>query len=335
MYFPNPSLLPNDELRDRLSKLRHVRTLILFEEGSSGEFFLEMCISRFKYLRVLLLHGSSLDQLPSSIGGLKHLKYLSLRDNDNIKKLPESVCELCNLQCLDLLGCTELEELPVDMKNMISLRVLWITTKQQRLPESGIGCLTSLRWLIIGGCENLEALLDDIQLLTSLRKLFIWSCPKLASLPQGIMYMKALEDLWIEDCDNLRLPEGQSNEPCSTSRLRTITFRRIPGIVSFPGWLKGSASTLQRIRIEDCRNLRVLPEWLQNCSSARTLDIEGCPRLSPLPEVVRHIATLTELRITDCGELNNSGEEDNLPKAPIIPQKKIDNLFTEVLTYFK
>ncbi|XP_048127777.1 putative disease resistance protein RGA3 [Rhodamnia argentea] len=283
LSFPDPSLLPKDEIGGFLSKLSRVRSVILFEKGSSGEFFLEMCISRFKHLRVLWLQISSFDQLPSSIGGLKHLRYLSLRDDGDIKKLPESVCELHNLQCLDLLGCSELEELPVDMKNMISLRVLWITTKQQRLPENGIGCLTSLRWLFIGGCENLEALFDDIQSLTSLRKLLIAGCPKLASLPQGIKNLKALEDLCIGHCESLRLPEGESNGANSMSRLQSIRFEELPQLVSFPGWLEGSASTLQRIRIEHCPNLSELPEWLQNCSSLRKLEIKKCPGLTSLP----------------------------------------------------
>ncbi|XP_048127779.1 putative disease resistance protein RGA1 [Rhodamnia argentea] len=275
--FPDPSLLPKDEVSGTLSKLSRVRTIFLSEDGSSGEFFLE-----------------------SSIGGLKHLRLLSVWGNINIKKLPESICELCNLQCLDLLWCWELEELPADMKNMISLRILWITTKQQRLPENGIGCLTSLRWLFIGGCENLEALFDGIQSLTSLRKLFIGGCPKLASLPQGIKNLKALEDLCIGHCESLRLPEGESNEASSMSRLQSIRFKGLPELVSFPGWLEGSASTLERIRIEDCPKLSELPEWLQNCSSLRKLEIKRCPGLTSLPDGVRRIATLTELRIIDC-----------------------------------
>ncbi|XP_048127776.1 putative disease resistance protein RGA4 [Rhodamnia argentea] len=86
--FPDLSLLPKDEVSRCLSKLSGVRTIFLSERGSSGEFFLERCISRFKHLRVLWLEESSFDQLPSSIGGLKHLRCLSLRRNDNIEKLP-------------------------------------------------------------------------------------------------------------------------------------------------------------------------------------------------------------------------------------------------------
>ncbi|XP_030448864.1 putative disease resistance protein RGA3 [Syzygium oleosum] len=310
--FPNPSGVPKDELSRCLSKLSHVRTIICEGLGSSDseEFFMETCISRFKHLRVLWLNGSSFDLLPSSIGGLKHLRFLSLNDNRDIKKLPKSVCELHNLQYLGLGKCEELEELPANIKNMFSLRVLIITTKQQRFPERGIGCLTSLRWLFIAKCENLEALFNDIQSLTSLRKLVIGWCPKCASLPQGIKNLKALEDLMIGGCQSLKLPGGESNEPGSMSRLQSFIFGELPEIVSLPGWLEGSASTLQTIKIKDCPKLSVLPEWLRNCSSLRKLEIEDCPELSSLPDGFRRIPTLTELRISGCGELSSRGEEE-------------------------
>ncbi|XP_039155918.1 disease resistance protein RGA2 [Eucalyptus grandis] len=275
--FPNPSRIPRDELHGCLSKLSRIRTIML-EDGSSGEFLLEMCISRFKHLRVLWLDYSSFDLLPSSIGSLKHLRFLSLWGNWDIKKLPDSICKLHNLQCLDLGLCMELEELPANIKNLISLPVLCITTKQQHFPERGIGCLTSLRWLLIASCENLEALFDDIQLLTSLRKMFIVHCPK-----------------------NLKLPEDESNEPRSMLSLQSFIFEGLPELVYFPRWLEGSTSTLRRIKIVNCPKLRELPEWLQNCSSLRTLEIKDCPRLSSLPHGIRRIPTLTELWITNCG----------------------------------
>ncbi|KAL3755474.1 hypothetical protein ACJRO7_002517 [Eucalyptus globulus] len=310
--FPNPLDVSKDELRDCLSKLSRVRTIVCKRLGSSDSeaFFLETCISRFKYLRALWLEDSSFDQLPSSIGGLKHLRYLRLRGNKSINKLPKSVCELRNLQTLDLGGCEELEALPANIKNMISLRLLIITTKQQRFPESGIGCLTSLRWLYIVFCEYLEALFDDIQSLSSLRKLCIAECPKLASLPQGIQNLKALEHLMMLDCESLRLPEGDSHEPRSMFRLQSLILHKLPELVSLPEWLEGSASTLQKIKIEDCPNLSALPRWLQNCSSLRTLEIEYCPKLSSLPDGVRLIPTL-KLKICDCEELSSCGEEDD------------------------
>ncbi|XP_039155924.1 putative disease resistance protein RGA4 [Eucalyptus grandis] len=311
--FPDPIDVSKDELRDCLSKLSRVRTIMCEGElGSSDSdaFFLETCISRFKYLRVLLLEYSSFDQLPSSIGGLKHLRYLGLRNNQSINKLPKSVCELYNLQTLDLGSCYELEALPANIKNMINLRVLIITTKQQRFPESGIGCLTSLRWLDILRCEYLEALFDDIQSLSSLRKLRIEECPKLASLPQGIQNLKALEHLMMAKCESLRLPEGDSNEPGSMSSLQTLVLQELPALVSLPGWLEGSASALRMIEISYCRKLSALPEWLQNCSCLTKLELTRLPELSSLPDGVRLIPTL-KLKISDCGELSSCGEEDD------------------------
>ncbi|KAL3755494.1 hypothetical protein ACJRO7_002532 [Eucalyptus globulus] len=284
--------VPKDELPGCLSKLSRVRTVMSEKLGSSEEFFLETCIERFKHMRVLVLHESTFDLLPSSIGTLKHLRNLHLCYSPNLKKLPKSVCKLRNLQCLVLSGCTELEELPANIKNMINLRFLSVTTKQQRFSESGIGCLTSLRWLFIADCMNLETLFDDIQSLTSLRVLAIANCPKLASLPQGIKNLQALEHLWIGYCERLRLPEGESNEPRSTSRLQSFRFEGLPELVSLPRWLEGSASTLQKIKIAGCPNLRVLPEWLQNCSSLKKLKIRNCRRLSSLPDGIRGIATI-------------------------------------------
>ncbi|KAK3446889.1 hypothetical protein EUGRSUZ_A02513 [Eucalyptus grandis] len=301
--FPALSGVPKDELSGCFNKPSRIRTIKCQKLGSSDseEFFLETCILRFKHLRVLWLEDSSFDLLPSSIGDLKHLRYLNLSFG-TIKKLPKSVYELRNLQILDLARCENLAELSADIKNMINLRSLYITTKQKHFPESGIGRVTSLRRLFIVGCENLEALFNDIQSLTSLRMLRIMECPKLASLPQGIKNLKALEDLYICYCESLRLPEGDSNEPGSMSSLQSLVLWRLPELVSLPGWLEGSASTLRTIAIFDCPQLSALPEWLQNCSSLTKLELRWLPELSSLPDGVRLIPTL---KISECEKLSS------------------------------
>nr|TKS15578.1 hypothetical protein D5086_0000032730 [Populus alba] len=52
-------------------------------------------------------------------------------------------------RCADLDEGLGLEELPKDVRNMISLRFLYLVTQQKRLPEGGIGCLECLQTLFI------------------------------------------------------------------------------------------------------------------------------------------------------------------------------------------
>jgi Leucine-rich repeat (LRR) protein len=105
----------------------------------------ETCISKFKHLRLLDLSHSTLEALPSSIGTLKHLRYLNLEWNMQIKKLPNSICDLQNLETLLLDGCDELEELPRDIRKMVSIKYFEITTKQTCLPTNEIMSMCSLR----------------------------------------------------------------------------------------------------------------------------------------------------------------------------------------------
>jgi Leucine-rich repeat (LRR) protein len=93
-----------------LSKASRLRTIISPSIGYSvqrifGESDCEAIFSSCKFLRILELHGRDLDFLPSSIGKLKHLRYLDLSRNDKLKKLPNSITRLQNLQTLILSGC--------------------------------------------------------------------------------------------------------------------------------------------------------------------------------------------------------------------------------------
>ncbi|PHT58631.1 putative disease resistance protein RGA4 [Capsicum baccatum] len=58
-------------------------------------------LRKFLSLRVLNLSYSELEELPSSIGDLVHLRYLNMCGN-NICSLPKRLCKLQNLQTLDL-----------------------------------------------------------------------------------------------------------------------------------------------------------------------------------------------------------------------------------------
>jgi hypothetical protein len=186
------------------NEIERVRTLVFvasLEEPSCRTDF-EKCLSGFKHLRSLELIDVC-EFLPDKIGSLKELRYLNLVENTKLKRFPKSIFKLQNLQAL-ILG-DGFEELPKDVRCLISLRLLFLITKQKRLPEGGVGCLGSLQILLIAGCENPEYLCEDMQGLKSLRKLCIGGCKNLISLPISMKYLTALEYLSIMVCEKLDL----------------------------------------------------------------------------------------------------------------------------------
>ncbi|KAL7249741.1 hypothetical protein ACSBR1_011845 [Camellia fascicularis] len=102
-YNPLPTdLKRKKELTKSLFELEKMQTVLFpfHAVGASDEGFVDECISRFKYLRVFDLSNSSFQKLPHSIGNLKHLIFLDLSGNANIKTLPNDICKLYNLQTL-------------------------------------------------------------------------------------------------------------------------------------------------------------------------------------------------------------------------------------------
>ncbi|CAN6576058.1 unnamed protein product [Malus baccata var. baccata] len=263
---------PTQNVPSSLDKRNRLRSIIL-RDIDINESFLQTCFSRFKYLRMLVLHGTTFEAFPSSIVSLKHMRYLELTENARITKLPDAVCKLQSLEILSVGGCDNLEELPRDISKLISLRWLDITTKQTSFPDNGVGCMKSLRYLSITDCGNLT------------------------SLPRDMSYLTALHTLVIWDCEQLDLAYG--NYQLIPLRLRSLLIGEVPRMVALPEWLQGAANTLRVLCIWDCENLDALPELLTSFTSLRILDLGVCPKLVSLPEGMHRL----EVKIEDCHQL--------------------------------
>ncbi|XP_044507252.1 putative disease resistance protein RGA4 [Mangifera indica] len=328
-----PSFLPN-----QINSVRgNLRSIMFFtrvgENITVSQSFLELIVSRFQFLRLLHLSGLGIEAVPKRIGNLKHLRYLELSFNPKIKKLPSSIYKLQSLQYLSLFECKKLQELSGDVKYLINLRGLTLTTVQKHLPNNGIGCLNSLRFLIIRNCSKLKYLCEDIGRLRVIRIIHISQCPSLISLPRGVRSLSSLEDLRLVDCVRLNLDlsigsdEQHNHEELNSTGppLRLLEIDNLPQLVKLPQWLlRCSTNTLQTLRIGNCSNLKALPESMQKLQALR---VWNCPELSSLPKDINHLIALRELIIEDCPILTErckpEGGED-WPKIAHIPQIELD-----------
>ncbi|KAH0692772.1 hypothetical protein KY285_019869 [Solanum tuberosum] len=311
--------LSGKELPTSLVSNQALRTISFSIDGVGpmSTMFVENCIARFMQLRVLDISDSCFDELPSSVGELKYLRYLDVSSNGSIKELPDSINKLLSLQTLRVSHCPQLEGLPKDIGNLISLRHLYITTKQACFPDKAIGCLSSLRSLCIHSCNNLVSLSEGLQHLTNLHTLAIISCPRLTFFPSAMKHLTALENLLIVDCKELTLlewqdieglrmlrslvigglPELESKDVHCLGSLQMLVLAGLPELVTLPRWLEGSSATLQYLRVERCLNFAALPKWLENLTSLEKLEISKCRKSFSLPEGMSCLTNLKVLNI--------------------------------------
>ncbi|XP_031254351.1 putative disease resistance protein RGA3 [Pistacia vera] len=192
-------------------KISHVSRSLLAIIIKSSPFkpvsksFVNRLTSKFKQIRLLCLSGLQFEELPYSVGSLDELRYLDLSWNLIMMELSEAICKLKNLQTLILLGCSRLKKFPENMRKMIDLRYLEITTKVRRLLGNELEFLPSLRYLHLYHCHHLENLSGKMQSLTELRTLILQGCDSLKSLPDDMKYLERLEKLVIHSCSILNL----------------------------------------------------------------------------------------------------------------------------------
>ncbi|MBA0730103.1 hypothetical protein Golax_020349, partial [Gossypium laxum] len=304
-----------------LEEMKNVRTVIIqnaSERPKRSEIvdksLINLCVSNFKYLRALELRDSPLTALPNSIGTLKHLRDLDLAQCKGIRELPWSFYKLCSLQSLNL-ERTGLEQLPDSVQRLIELRHLVITIKAKHLKEIQAGCWTSLQYLKLFGCRELECLPEGMQYLRSLRTLVLFHCGSLVSLPRSLKFLTKLEHLDIVCCHQLNLkmePEEEEDKDLQLS-LKTLSLDNLYALTDLPRLLlQDSSSTLQQLRIVFCPELSVLPVWLLNLTSLHRLEIAGCAKLSALPVGIDRLTNLRDLTIEKCRQLSKRYRENGV-----------------------
>ncbi|XVF15660.1 hypothetical protein REPUB_Repub09cG0173600 [Reevesia pubescens] len=142
------SLILSHEILIPLFKAKKLRTLRFSGISNTKKVVpFDSIISNFRCLRVLELVNFDFTMVPRSIYKLKHLRYLDLSSNFQLKTLPKSICKLQNLLVLKL-DCCGLEKLPKNIEKLVNLTHFGLEccTGLTHMPR-GIGKLTSLQTL--------------------------------------------------------------------------------------------------------------------------------------------------------------------------------------------
>ncbi|KAH7677430.1 P-loop containing nucleoside triphosphate hydrolase protein [Dioscorea alata] len=295
----------------------------------------EGLLVKFGRLRALDLEFARPQELLSSLGSFKHLRYLFVKNKMSWEALPERVCQLYNLQTLDLKNCM-LQEIPNEIGNLINLRCLALSSFSViQLPES-IGNLHNLHTLDLQSCYRLQKLPQGISNLIKLRHLFF---PSDAKLPQGIGKLTNLETL-----EYFRAGKGDPIEKhCGIEELKSLVningklcISELGKLVSVGSVIAGNLKTKSKLkglqlnwgylqhpykdnlcseelnfsvleRLEPHHNLLSLkiegykgldyPAWLGDPSFTRltSIDFNFCEQIQDFPWLTARLPSLTKL----------------------------------------
>ena len=255
-------------------KDKHLRTFLLLPIENSGYLtnFVPNCLlPQLRCLRVLSLCGYEIVELPSSIGDLKHLRYLNI-SYTLIRSLPESTSSLYNLQTLILKGCSRLIKLPEKIGNLVNLRHLDITeTHSIKEMPVGIKELKNLRTLSdfvvgkdtgskIGDLMNLKSLHGTLRI-SHLENMLDAEDARKANL-NGKKNLDALVMKWEFAHDDLQEAGIAVDVLDMLQPWTTVKELSIDGYVGvkFPTWFgHPSFSNMVLLRIENCRKCTSLP----------------------------------------------------------------------------
>nr|XP_023915196.1 putative disease resistance protein RGA3 [Quercus suber] len=290
-----------------------------------------------KCVRDLTLFGREIEELPNSIGEIRHLRLLRI-EQTKIKVLPNSVTKLYNLQTLVIKDCYCLERLPKDLRNLISLRHIDIDhqyIKQLPINMGQLTCLQTLPFFVIG--QDVGHRIEEVGCLSKLRgKLHIYNLEhvrdeeeaKTANLV-GKAGVHKLKLHWNEEREGNNNDEDVLEGLQPHPSLKSLKIENFEG-EKFPSWIWARNNSggggflleqLLKIRLENCNKCSKIPT-LGHLPRLRVLQIEKM-------ENVRCIGT--EFYINYGGERSShngggSGRNVVFPALKTLVLRRLPNL---------
>ncbi|GKU99318.1 hypothetical protein SLEP1_g12186 [Rubroshorea leprosula] len=293
----------------------------------------------FKRLRILSFRGANIEQLPTWIGKMKHLRYLDISFTD-IKELPQFIMELYSLQTLRFMYCYQIVEQPKGVENLVSLRhiyfnrdscmplrigrlkdlqtlQLFVVGLQEGSRIEELGCLSQLGGeLRIRHLEHVENYSEAEKAKLSekieLHKLSLeWAdrnteeCDHDEDVLAGLKPPLNLRNLTIECYGGEKCPswmEPSLSESFSLTNLVDLKILKCKKLKSMPIMI--GLSSLQQLRIQGCLELtRIEDGVFAFPKSLKRLDIWSCPRLETIGDSISTLTCLEELDLDGCRDL--------------------------------
>jgi len=254
---------------------------ISWNDWMSSTFMYEL-FSKFKFCRVLSLSGCSIEnELPSTIGNLKHLRYLDL-SGTYIKMLPDSVCSLYNLQILKLRNCRYLKDLPLNLYKLTNLRYLDFSGTRVRKMPMNVGKLKNLQVLssfyVEKGSEANIQQLEELNLhgtltISKVQNIVNPAAALAANLKNKVHLLK-LELEWNANSNDSENEREVLENLQPSKHLKGLSIRSYGG-TRFPDWFgDNSLFNVVSLKLSNCENCVLLPP-LGTLPSLKELHIIG------------------------------------------------------------
>ncbi|XP_064992478.1 putative disease resistance RPP13-like protein 1 [Musa acuminata AAA Group] len=306
-----------------------------------GFSFPDVLFERLKNIRVLILRDCGLRELPETIGGSIHLRYLDISYNIKIWRLPESLCDLYNLRVLDLFQCP-LQSFPHGMNKLINL--MHLNAEVEIIYKiNDVGKLTSLQRL-----SSFKVLKDqghEVAQLGSLKQLRgqlrITNLENVDSKQEASManlnnkqYLDALALEWTSDDgssldgNELVVSEEVLEGLQPHQALKRLTIRGYSGVRS-PNWLQAQLfANLGTLGLINCKAWKDL-SCIGQLPNLKNLYVEGMPAVKQISHELstesKFLPNLEELVLKDMVALE---ELPSLGQLPCLQVLRIDQMST-------
>jgi len=260
----------------------------------------------------LLLPGNIyLTKVPNTVTrSMTSHKFLDL-SGTSVQTLPKSVGDLKQLICLALIAMP-LKKLPRSVTNLAKLEILDVSFSSITTLHCILHKLTSLRYLDITCCKDMQYIPNSISRLTSLQYLLLYGCTTLWKTDKHKRYRRASCINSLATLNQLKMLSLTNNgDIINEGTLRSMTQMdtmqiTLTNMECLPHDMT-NMSKLRRLVLE-CSCLVKLDNNFCNFQNMSNLELSDCSMLEELPHLHK-LKSLKQLRIIRCPKLSRLPEE--------------------------